>query len=150
MLCVYMTQRFTVIPAVYLVLQRAHEVLLIRRANTGYRDGEYSLPAGHHDGGESLRSAMVREAKEEIGIDVHEMDLQLAHVMHRKADDGERVDFYFTCDKWLGDVANCEPEKCDELRWTSPQELPENTIPEVRQALRAIANTIPFSTQNWD
>ena len=93
---------------------------------------------------------MVREAKEEIGIDVHESDLQLAHVMHRKADDGERVDFYFSCSKWLGDVTNCEPEKCDELRWTSPQELPENTIAEVRQALRAITNNIPFSTQNWD
>lgn len=111
--------RFTVIPAVYLVLRRTDEVLLLRRANTGYRDGEYSLPAGHHDGGESLLSAMVREAKEEIGIDVHEDDLRLAHVMHRNAADGERVDFYFTCDKWLGDVTNCEEHKCDELRWTS-------------------------------
>lgn len=145
-----MNQRFTVIPAVYLVLQRAHEVLLIRRANTGYRDGEYSLPAGHHDGGESLLSAMVREAKEEIGIDVHENDLRLAHVMHRNANDGERVDFYFTCNKWLGDATNCEPHKCDELRWTSLTDIPENTIPEVQQALHAIANGSPFSTQHWD
>lgn len=142
--------RFTVIPAVYLVLRRTDEVLLLRRANTGYRDGEYSLPAGHHDGGESLLSAMVREAKEEIGIDVHEDDLRLAHVMHRNAADGERVDFYFTCDKWLGDVTNCEEHKCDELRWTSLAALPENMIPEVCTALRAIEDGTPFSAQGWD
>lgn len=142
--------RFTVIPAVYLVLRRTDEVLLLRRANTGYRDGEYSLPAGHHDGGESLLSAMVREAKEEIGIDVHENDLRLAHVMHRNAADGERVDFYFTCDKWLGDVINCEEHKCDELRWASLAALPENMIPEVRTALRAIEDGTPFTTQGWD
>lgn len=142
--------RFTVIPAVYLVLRRTDEVLLLRRANTGYRDGEYSLPAGHHDGGESLLSAMVREAKEEIGIDVHENDLRLAHVMHRNAADGERVDFYFTCDKWLGDVINCEEHKCDELRWASLAALPENMIPEVRTVLHAIEAGTPFTTQGWD
>lgn len=142
-------QRFTVIPAVYLVIERAHEVLLLRRANTGYRDGEYSLPAGHHDGGESLLSAMVREAREEVGIDVHEEDLRLRHVMHRNAADGERVDFYFSTEKWLGDVTNCEPEKCDELHWASYDELPEAMIPEVRQALYAIRANQPFSVAGW-
>lgn len=40
-------ERFKVVPAVYLVLRRGEGVLLLRRANTGYQDGKYSLIAGH-------------------------------------------------------------------------------------------------------
>lgn len=34
--------RFKLIPAVYLLLRQDNEVLLLRRANTGYQDGKYS------------------------------------------------------------------------------------------------------------
>ena len=65
-----MKTRHSIICASYLLLVRDTEVLLSRRFNTGYEDGNYSLPAGHVDKGESVADALVREAKEEIGIDV--------------------------------------------------------------------------------
>ena len=46
------------------------EYLLLRRYNTGWRDGEYTLPPGHVDGNETIRSELRREAMEEIGISI--------------------------------------------------------------------------------
>ena len=40
-----MTEPFKLISTVYLLLRRDDELLLLRRANTGYQDGKYSLVA---------------------------------------------------------------------------------------------------------
>ena len=40
----------TAIPAVYLLLVQDGKILLIRRCNTGYQYGNYSVPAGHMEG----------------------------------------------------------------------------------------------------
>ncbi|MGB1592331.1 MAG: NUDIX domain-containing protein, partial [Promethearchaeia archaeon] len=37
------------------------QVLLSRRLNTGFRDGQWGLPAGHVNPGESITAAAVRE-----------------------------------------------------------------------------------------
>jgi 8-oxo-dGTP pyrophosphatase MutT (NUDIX family) len=79
----------------------------------------------------------VREAKEEIDIIIDKKDIELVHVMHRLAssDNDERLDFFFTCREFEGEVKNLEPKKCDDLSWFSLQELPENTIPYIRDAI---------------
>ncbi|MFQ6087067.1 MAG: NUDIX domain-containing protein, partial [Candidatus Bathyarchaeia archaeon] len=78
-------ERPKLIPTVYLVLTKDNKILLSRRYNTGFHDGEYSFPAGHlHGEDETLKQAMVREAKEEVGIEVDLADLELVHVMHRR------------------------------------------------------------------
>jgi hypothetical protein len=41
------TERFKLRAAAYLLLIKDGKVLLLRRSNTGWRDGEYTLPAGH-------------------------------------------------------------------------------------------------------
>jgi len=109
-------------------------VLLLRRYNTGYEDGNYSVVAGHLDGGEEVKMAMIREAKEEIGIDLDYEDVTINQVMHRLADD-ERIDFFLSATKWTGEIENKEPHKCDELSWHSLDALPENVIPYIRHAL---------------
>ena len=60
--------RHTIIPAVYLILERDNKILMLRRFNTGYCDGQYSLVAGHVDAGESVTTTMIREAREEANI----------------------------------------------------------------------------------
>ncbi len=80
--------------AVHLLLIQDEDILLLRRYNTGYEDGNYSVCAGHVDGNEVYLDAMIREAKEEIGINISKMHLKPVQVMHRKKDD-ERIDYFF-------------------------------------------------------
>ena len=119
---------------VHLFLFREGQILLLRRFNTGFRDGEYSVPAGHLDGGETVMQAAVREAAEEIGVHIAESDMTFSTVMHRIEDD-ERVDFFVHVHTWQGEPFNAEPEKCDDLQWVDMHALPANTIPYIRQAL---------------
>ncbi|MBI5370176.1 NUDIX domain-containing protein [Candidatus Uhrbacteria bacterium] len=145
-----MEHTFTMIASVYLVLQNARgEGLLLKRKNTGFKDGEYGLPAGHVDGGETLSEAMRREAREEIGIEIAPKDLTLAHVMHRNCGDHERLDFFFTCHRYRGEVRNCEEGKCEELRWCSLDVLPEKTIDYYVQAFSAIKHGVLYGEFGW-
>ena len=128
---------------VHLFFFRGDQVLLLRRFNTGFRDGEYSVPAGHLDGGETVMEAAAREAKEEVGIKIEAGDMTFSTVMHRIEDD-ERVDFFVHVRKWQGEPFNAEPDKCDDLRWANVDQLPANTIPYVRQALKNHLNGVQF------
>jgi len=142
--------RFMLVSAVHLLLIRNRRVLLLRRHNTGYEDGNYSVPAGHLDGGEPVSEAMVREAFEETGIVIDRADLSVVHVMHRATPDGERIDFFLNADRWSGKPTIVEPNKCDELSWHPLNALPPNTIPYIAEALNAYRTSSGFSEYGWN
>ncbi len=144
----YSDTRFSTPVAVHLFLLQADSILLLRRYNTGYEDGNYSVIAGHLDGGETLVSAMCREAREEAGIELVPESVEVVGVMHRLSND-ERIDFFITADQWHGEVRNMEPHKCDELRWVSLDRLPENTIPYVATAIRSWRDGEWFTSLGW-
>ena len=133
---------------VHLLFFRENKILLLRRFNTGFRDGEYSVPAGHLDGNETVIAAAAREAAEEIGVQIEAQDTVFSSIMHRLEGD-ERVDFFVHIHKWQGEPYNAEPEKCDDLLWSNVDLLPANTIPYVRQALQNHLNAIRFDEYGW-
>jgi len=135
--------------AVHLFLLRDNEILLLRRFNTGYEDGNYSVIAGHIDGGEDVYTAMIREAKEEAGIDIRLENLEAVQVMHRKKADEERIDYFFKCDKWDGVLEITEPDKCDELRWVEINYLPDNTVDYIREAINKFNSNTKFTVYGW-
>ena len=134
--------------AVHLLLVREGQVLLLRRYNTGYEDGNYSVVAGHVEGGEELKSATIREAREEAGIEISPSDLEVVGAMHFRGDK-EYISFFLTASLWRGDVTNMEPSKCDDLRWFGIEDLPGNTIPYVRHAIENYRKGIWFSSFGW-
>lgn len=141
------TEPFKLKVAVYVLLRRDDEILLAKRANTGYQDGNYGLPAGHLNGNELATSGVIREAKEEIDVDIDVNDLKLVHVTH-KLDTGissERVELIFECRKWQGEPRNAEPHKCDEVAWFAMSSLPANMIPLVRRVVELSDKGIVYS-----
>ncbi|MGH3711562.1 MAG: NUDIX hydrolase [Pyrinomonadaceae bacterium] len=123
-----------VIVDVNLLITKGDQILLGRRCNTGFADGNYSLPAGHLELGESVVVAAIREAKEELNIEVDAGDMRFVQVMHNAYGIG-RLAFFFEVKKWSDDIVNMEPQKCDDLRWFSAARLPSNMVPYIREGI---------------
>jgi len=144
------TSRFTVIPAVHLLLVASGEILLLRRFNTGYEDGKHSVVAGHLDGDEQATHAMAREAAEEAGLTIAVADLALVHVMHRRSPgEPERIDLFFSARAWQGTPGVMERDRCDEVRWWPLERLPEPMVPYVRAAIGHYRRGVVFSEFGW-
>lgn len=137
-----MKKRHQVSVAVYTILLKDNQVLMMRRVNTGYMDGKYGLPAGHIEADEFPEEAAIRETKEEIGVDVK--DLQIVSVLYS---DDNYVCFCFKTDQWKGEIKNCEEDKCDDIRWFDLDSLPENITPEVETALENFKQKRYYSNQ---
>lgn len=143
-------ERPTLRAAAHVFLRKGNEVLLLRRYNTGYEDGNYSTIAGHVENGESCTVTAVREADEEAGVVLQKEHLQLVHIMHRNGSDFDSINLFFVAETWVGSPSNVEPEKCDDLRWFSLDALPENTIPYIRAALKEIDSPLTYSEFGWE
>ncbi len=125
--------------------------MLARRFNTGWADGKYSMIAGHIDGKETVSAALIREAKEECGIDIKTKAVKVLHTMHRCSEnDVEYIDFFASASVWEGVPGIMEPDKCDDVRWFLLDQLPTNLLPHVRQAIDCIERGITYSEFGWD
>jgi ADP-ribose pyrophosphatase YjhB (NUDIX family) len=134
--------------AVHLFFLRDDQILLLRRFNTGYEDGNYSVVAGHVDAGETVTQAAIREAREEAGVLLTPENLRIVHVMNRKSDE-ERIDFFMSVRQWGGEIINAEPHQCDHLAWFPLHSLPSNIIPYVKFGLESYQKGIQYSEFGW-
>lgn len=144
---------FTLVPAAYVYLLRhgqdgQPQVLLQLRRNTGYMDGYWACGvAGHVEAGESVLSTAVREAAEEIGVEVDPAELCPLTAMHRSNDVAgaaleQRVDFFFTLQRWSGRPQVRESTKNAGLSWWPLDALPEKVPPHERAVLDLLAAEI--------
>ncbi len=138
------SHRFRVVPAAYVLLRSEDRVLLQLRQGTGYRDGHWAAAAaGHVEPGESVVSAAVREAREELGVEIARTDLRPVTVLHRGEPGGpaleQRVDFFFEARRWTGDTVLQEPDKAADLRWFALDALPDPVVPHELHVLRALS-----------
>ncbi|MEM8845488.1 MAG: NUDIX domain-containing protein [Bacteroidota bacterium] len=135
--------------AAYLILKQKNKILLLRRFNTGYEDGNYSFIAGKVEPDENFTQCVIREAEEEAGVIVRGSDVNVVHVMHRNNPETQWVDVFFQSTKWSGEITNREPHKCDDLSWFDLDALPNNTVEYVKQAIEAIKNDCFYSEHGW-
>ncbi|MGD8373414.1 MAG: NUDIX domain-containing protein [Candidatus Woesebacteria bacterium] len=128
-----------------IILEQENKVLLIRHYSTGYRDGEYTLPAGHVDPNETFLTTCVREAKEEVCVDIDRKDLKLVHTMQRHEKELDYVDYYFLVQKWQGEPKIGEPHKCNDLKWINKNEVKNHAIHFISKALEHVLEDVLFS-----
>ena len=137
-------ERFKMRVTVHLILEHNNEFLLLRRYNTGYEDGNYSVIAGHLNGNETIKEGMIREDLEEANITIDDKHLKIVGVMHRK-DGDESIDYYLYTNKFSGNIRIMEPNKCDDLSFYKLDNLPDNILPYIKTALYNYKNNIIFS-----
>jgi 8-oxo-dGTP diphosphatase len=112
------------------VMLRDNRVLLIRRGQAPLL-GEWSLPGGVLECGESLREATIREVREETGLAVETGEMLGVYERVIRNDDG-RVRYHyvlidFLCRVLGGDLA--AGTDAAEVRWFEPEELEGLDLP---------------------
>jgi len=111
----------------FLLLNASNQVLLLRRVNTPFCNGSYSLPGGKIELGETARNAVIREAKNSLVLDIKLDDIEFKHIMYRKCNEPE----FFACIfkvKYSSEPVNCEPLRHDKMDWFDMDNLPEENI----------------------
>ena len=127
-----MTERVKFNASVSFLIEKDDKFLLFYRTDGYFKDGWWVLPAGHIEENETATQAVVREAKEELGIDVGINDVEFAHIVHNLVGENE--------------LQNLEPSKCTDMKFFSKDKLPfEKIAPTTLQALQSIWNNIHYS-----
>lgn len=134
--------------SIYLIIKNKEgEILLQRRQGTKLWPGFLALPAGHLDVGEDAYEAAIREAKEELDIDIKVDNISDVFVVNRKNKSLlPYYDVYFELNGYNGEIKINEPNKCSELVWFSINSLPEDMIEFEKIALNNYLKGIKFST----
>ena len=113
-------------------------VLLVKRGHPPLA-GEWSIPGGVLELGETLREAATREPREETCLVVEPADLLGVYDRVLRDDDGRTLYHYvlidFLCRRMGGEASAADD--ADEVRWFAPEEtaalaLPEDTAEVIR------------------
>ena len=111
--------------------------MLLKRKNTGYFDGGYSLPSGHIEDGEMASQAIQREMKEELGIEISNSWIVPFHTLQRVRHDRQYIDIVYAITDRQGEIENREFDKCEALERFSPHKLPSYITEEAKTFINA-------------
>jgi len=137
-----------------LVLTQHDQILLALRDGTGYCDGKYNVPSGKLDEGETVLEALVREAREEIGLTLATEELRHVATLHARNPEGQRrFGLFFTVEHDSarhGEPINVEPHKCAKIEWFPIDMLPDNTVPYTAAGIDLMRTGGTFGLVEWD
>ena len=106
---------------------------------------------GHVENMESMKMAMIREAKEELCIDIDIHDLEFVSLIHKiNGIDTIYYIAYFKPNKWRGEPRIGEPNKNEEIKWFDIHNLPDNLVDDRKEAMKNYIEHIPYSEFGWN
>ena len=102
-----------------------NKILLVKRATVVFK-GYWALPGGKVDAGETVEQAVVREVKEETGLDV-KIVRKIGEYHEIGVQDGIEYDYYPACFlvKPVGGKVKRQEREIEEIRLVNLKEIPE-------------------------
>ena len=101
-------------------------VLLTKRPMTKQLPGLWEFPGGKVEAGERPETALIRELKEELAIDVTESCLAPLTFASHAYETFHLLMPLYVCRRWKGQVAGAEGQ---EIAWVKPQKLRDYPMP---------------------
>ena len=102
------------------VIANRGRILVLKRAPVmPYRPGSWDLPGGHLSLGESFEDCLLREIKEETGLDVAIDRLLGLHSMVSEP----YLQAFYSCRLTVFQKVRLRPDEHVEHRWNTPDEL---------------------------
>ncbi len=132
------------------LLNTNNEVLMLRRINTPFCNNCYALPGTDIRPGETATQAIIREAKNSLGININITDLEFVHIMYRKCNDPEFFSCVFKLKNYPDNIINHDPLRHDDLKWFSVDSLPSKIVPAHKYTIDQIDHKIAYSEHGWD
>lgn len=109
---------------------------LLAKRKGAHGSGMWGSMGGHVDFGESPIETVKREAMEELGVEIG--NIEFAMCMNMIKDGKHYLDVSFTAEIVSGKPTIGEPEKIETIGWFSLDKLPSPLFPPVQAVLEAI------------
>lgn len=108
-----------------LILDEQKQILLMQRANwSGNESWYWSQPGGKVDFGEKVETAIIREIKEELNIQIQLLKF-LCYTDHIISDENQHwVAISYLAKIIDGTPKIMEPSKCQDLQWFDINQVP--------------------------
>lgn len=100
--------------------------LLLGKRIGSHGTGSWGLPGGHLEPGESVTDCAIRETEEETTLKITRIkQVDFTNDVF-EAEHKQYVTLFVEAVSFVGSVTVNEPEKCEEWRWFSQTEIPDN------------------------
>jgi len=108
-----------------IIVNESGKILVGKRR--GAHAKKYSIPGGHLELGETFEAGAIREIKEETDLNIKDPTvIAVTNNLETFREDGKHyISIILLVKQYLGELKNMEPDKCEELIWFDPHELPE-------------------------
>lgn len=129
-----------------IIVENAQGNILIGKRR-GSHAQKYSIPGGGLEPGETFEAAAIREVKEETGILLKDPKvIAVTNNLETFRQEGiHYISVILVAKEFNGIPVNLEPEKCEELLWCNPQELPQPHFDASRLAVECYLNKVVFN-----
>ncbi len=117
-------------PLVAGVIYKAGKILIRRRPPQGLLGGLWEFPGGKIKDGESPEAALIREIREEVGIEVS-IETELTRLKHAYT----HFKINLTCFICHYQSGTPEPKTATAQRWVKPDELTQYAFPKANQKI---------------